>query len=116
MSGLVNEQCSACRVGAPTVTETEARELLLEIPDWAIVTVKDVPQLKREYRFKNFAAALAFVNAVGELAESLQHHPDITFGWGYARIVWYTHKIHGLHRNDFVCAAKSDQLFEQNQS
>lgn len=112
MSELANEQCSACKVGAPTVDTDEARQLLLEIPDWAIVTIKDIALLRREYKFNNFISAQAYVNSVAAMAEERQHHPEITFGWGYARLTWYTHKIKGLHRNDFVCAAKSDQLFK----
>ena len=114
MSELIDESCSACRVGAPQVGEKESRELLLQIPDWAIVTLKEIPQLKREYKFRNFVDAQRFCNQVADMAESFNHHPEMTFGWGYARLTWYTHKIHGLHRNDFVCAAKSDQLFNES--
>ncbi|MCO4759342.1 MAG: 4a-hydroxytetrahydrobiopterin dehydratase, partial [Oceanospirillaceae bacterium] len=92
MSELIDESCSACRVGAPQVGEKESRELLLQIPDWAIVTLKEIPQLKREYKFRNFVDALRFCNNVADMAESLNHHPEITFGWGYARLIWYTHK------------------------
>lgn len=110
---LQQEECSACRPDAPRVTEEEARELLLQLPDWAIVTVKQVPQLRREYKTRNFAQAQTLAVQIGEMAESLQHHPDITYGWGYLRLVWYTHKINGLHRNDFICAAKSDEIVAQ---
>lgn len=115
MSELSKEACSACRPDAPRVEAEEARTLLQQIPEWSRVTRDDVPRLEREYRFKNFVQAQAFCLAVGEMAETMQHHPDISYGWGYARIHWYTHKINGLHRNDFVCAAKTDQLFLNDQ-
>ncbi len=108
---LNQEQCEACRVGAPKVTEAEAGQLLSEIPDWHIESADGISQLKRTYTFKNFAAALAFTNQVGALAEAEQHHPDILTAWGRVELVWYTHKIGGLHRNDFICAARSDQLY-----
>lgn len=114
MADLNSETCTACKPDAPKVNADEARQLLLQIPDWAIVTLKEIPQLKREYKFRNFVDAQRFCNKVAEMAEALQHHPEITFGWGYARLIWYTHKINGLHRNDFVCAAKSDQLFSES--
>lgn len=111
---LNQEQCEACRVGAPKVDDAEALELLAEIPEWQIVDVKGTPQLKRSYSFKNFATALAFTNQVGALAEAEQHHPDILTAWGRVELVWYTHKIGGLHRNDFICAARSDQLYSES--
>lgn len=110
---LQHEECSACRPDAPRVSEEEGRELLLQLPDWAIVTVQQVPQLKREYKTRNFVEAQGLAVQIGEMAESLQHHPEITYGWGYLRLVWYTHKINGLHRNDFICAAKSDEIVAQ---
>ena len=66
--------------------------------------------IEREFKFRDFATSLAFVDKVGALAESEGHHPDITFGWGYAKVVLYTHKIHGLHQNDFILAAKINEL------
>ncbi|WP_027859399.1 4a-hydroxytetrahydrobiopterin dehydratase [Marinobacterium jannaschii] len=113
MSDLVEQSCQACRAGAPKVTETEARQLLAEIPDWAIVTRNDIPRLVRDYRFADFITAMAFSNRVAGLAEAENHHPQITTAWGSVRLEWYTHKIRGLHRNDFICAARSDQLFTE---
>jgi len=110
---LTQEACDACRADAPKVNAVEARELQQQIPDWQLIDVDGTQQLQREYSFKNFAQALAFTNRIGEMAEKLQHHPDILTAWGRVRIVWYTHKIGGLHRNDFRCAARSDELFQQ---
>ena len=107
---LVKEQCEACKVGAPKVTNEEMEELLLQVPGWEVIERDGVNMLHKEYAFKNFVSALSFTNRVGEMAESLQHHPDILTSWGKVSLTWYTHKIGGLHRNDFRCAARSDQL------
>jgi 4a-hydroxytetrahydrobiopterin dehydratase len=105
---LATKQCVPCRGGIPPLPREDAEQLLAETPGWALNP--DATQLDRTFRFPDFAAALAFVNRVGALAEAEDHHPDITFGWGYARIVWWTHKIKGLHENDFIMAAKVNAL------
>ena len=112
--GTLNQMhCEACQRGAPTVTDEEMRTLLPEIPDWEVVHDESgIPQLKREFRFDDFAAALDFTNRVGAVAESEGHHPALLTEWGKVTVRWWTHKIRGLHRNDFVMAAKSDELFQ----
>jgi len=110
---LSEQHCEACRAGAPKVSDDELAELIREIPDWAPVTQGEVMQLQRTFKFKNFRQALAFTNLVGELAESEGHHPEILTEWGKTTVTWWTHKINGLHRNDFICAAKTDALFEE---
>lgn len=112
MDSLSGMHCEACRRGAPTVTEEESRELLLQIPDWEIVEEDGIPRLVRVFRFDDFASALAFTVSVGRIAEEEQHHPAILTEWGRVTVRWWTHKIRGLHRNDFVMAAKTDQLVE----
>lgn len=109
---LAQQKCEACQAGAPQVRDDELAELMREIPDWAPVTVDGVMQLERIYKFSNFKRALAFTNQVGELAETEGHHPEITTEWGKVRVRWWTHAINGLHRNDFICAAKTDALQE----
>lgn len=111
MSELANQQCEACRVDAPRLSTEELHTLLPQIPDWQVVEKDDVPRLAREFKFKNFVEALNFANKVGDLAERENHHPEITFTWGKATVCWWTHKIHGLHRNDVIMAAKTDKLF-----
>jgi 4a-hydroxytetrahydrobiopterin dehydratase len=113
MSLLSQEQCQVCREGAPTVTAGEMAELLPLIPEWGIVEEKGIPRLQRVYRFKNFAQALDFTQRVGELAEAEGHHPALLTEWGRVTVQWWTHKIKGLHRNDFIMAAKTDELFAQ---
>jgi len=92
------------------VTAEEIAELKPQIPEWDIVERDGIPRLERTYRFKNFAEALEFTNRVGALAEEEGHHPAILTEWGKVTVSWWTHKIKGLHRNDFIAAAKTDQI------
>lgn len=112
---LATQHCEACRAGAPQVSDEELAEYMREIPDWQPVTNKDVLQLQRTFKFRNFRQALAFTNSVGELAEKEGHHPEILTAWGKTTVTWWTHKINGLHRNDFICAAKTDALYEERE-
>jgi 4a-hydroxytetrahydrobiopterin dehydratase len=110
MTDLASAKCVACRAGEPTVTESEIEELHPQIPEWQIKEVDGVKRLERTFKFKNFAQALEFTNKVGAAAEDENHHPMITTEWGKATVQWWTHKIGGLHKNDFIMAAKTDQL------
>ncbi len=108
MTELIKEKCEACRKGAPQVTDEEIKELSVQIPEWNIIEVDGVKQLTRKFNFENFIDALKFTNSVGEIAESEAHHPAILTEWGGVEVTWWTHKIKGLHRNDFIMAAKTD--------
>ncbi|MBU2708129.1 4a-hydroxytetrahydrobiopterin dehydratase [Zooshikella marina] len=110
MSSLSSLKCEACQAGAPKVTEEELPKLLAEIPEWNIEVRDGIMQLERVYSFKNFKQALAFTNSVGEIAEEVFHHPSILTEWGKVTVTWWTHKIKGLHKNDFIMAAKTDEL------
>ena len=110
MDDLKNEPCEGCRADAPLVTEAEIAELLPHVSGWHVVEVEGIKQLQREFNFTNFAEALAFTNKVGELAESVGHHPDILTQWGKVTVAWWTHKIKGLHRNDFILASRTSDL------
>ena len=110
MATLVGERCVACRADAPRVTEQEIAVLKPQIPDWNMVEREGIPRLERTYRFKNFREALAFTNRVGEIAEQEGHHPALLTEWGKVTVSWWTHAIKGLHRNDFIMAAKTDQI------
>lgn len=112
MSELKNQTCEACQAGAPQVTDEELRDLIKEIPDWVPESRDGVLQLERVYKFKNFKKAWAFSNKVAQLAEDEFHHPSILLEWGKVTITWWTHAIGGLHRNDFIMAAKTDGLLE----
>jgi 4a-hydroxytetrahydrobiopterin dehydratase len=105
---LVEKVCTPCRGGVPALTREEAERLRAQVPEWSLSD--DGTRISRTFRRQNFAEALALVNSIGQLAESEAHHPDISFGWGYVTVVLYTHKITGLHENDFIMAAKIDRL------
>jgi 4a-hydroxytetrahydrobiopterin dehydratase len=103
---LTAKTCTPCRGGVPPLERAEAERLLREIPAWTLTD--DATRIERTFDFPDFAGAMRLVERIAALAESEGHHPDIAFGWGYCRVVLYTHKIGGLHENDFILAAKID--------
>ena len=105
---LTDKTCVPCRGGTPPLTPDQAAAYRGEAPAWALT--HDATRIERDFKFANFAEAIAFVNQVGVLAESEGHHPDIAFGWGYARLTLTTHTIKGLDENDFIMAAKIEGL------
>ena len=111
MTALNSEKCTACRRDSPPVTIEEKISLLPQIADWSLVDEQDIPKLDRLFKFKNFVDALAFTNVIGDLAEEQGHHPKLITEWGRVQVIWWTHKIRNLHRNDFVMAAKTDQIY-----
>lgn len=111
MAQLKEEVCEACQVGAPQLTPKEIAELHVQIPAWQLAEDDGVKKLRRAFSFNNFVEAMAFATKVGELAEAHNHHPAVTVEWGRVTVLWWTHKIHGLHRNDAIMAAKTDILF-----
>jgi len=110
MEALSEIRCVACRKDAPPVTEAEIAELHPQVSEWEIAEEEGIKKLRRVFRFDDFAEALAFTNALGELAEAEGHHPALLTEWGRTTVTWWTHKIKGLHLNDFVMAAKTDDL------
>lgn len=110
---LTQMKCEVCRVGAPKVTAEEAAEYREQVPDWDLVEREGMQRLERVYPFKNFVTALAFTNKVGALAEEEGHHPALLTEWGQVTVGWWTHKIAGLHRNDFIMAAKTDEAYQE---
>lgn len=111
---LATERCEACRADSPRVTDAEAQQLLRELPDWWIVEQDGVQRLQRVFHFENFISALAFTNEVGRIAEEAQHHPLIITEWGRVTVQWWTHAIGGLHRNDFILAARTSLVTSEN--
>ncbi len=105
---LLAKSCVPCMGGIAPLTREEAERYLLQVPGWALSC--DGRDIRKRFDFKNFADAMDFVKKLGELAEREGHHPDISFGWGYAEVLLYSHKIKGLHENDFIMAAKTEQL------
>ncbi len=110
MDTLTQMKCGACRGGEPTLTDAEIAEFHPQVPAWRIVERDGIKRLERVFRFGNFAQALAFTNQAAALAEAEGHHPALLTEWGKVTVTWWTHKIKGLHRNDFIMAAKTDQL------
>ncbi|HEX9332320.1 MAG TPA: 4a-hydroxytetrahydrobiopterin dehydratase [Anaerolineales bacterium] len=110
MTDLYRMKCVACRTGEPMLTDDEIHMLHPQIPDWQVKEVDGVNRLERVFKFKNFAQALEFTNKVGAIADEEDHHPMIITEYGKVTVDWWTHKIGGLHKNDFIMAAKTDQL------
>ena len=114
MSELTQSACVPCRGGVPTLTDSEIKSLHPQIPAWHVAEVDGVKRIEREFAFPNFRDAMVFAVTVGEIAESEDHHPDIHVAWGKVRVETWTHKIKGLHRNDFILAAKIDEAYAKS--
>ena len=110
MSSLTSQKCVACQADAPKVTDDELVEFIKEIPDWEPITQDSILKLSRVFNFDDYAKAVQFSNQVADLAEEEDHHPAILLEWGKVQVTWWTHKILGLHKNDFIAAAKTDKL------
>ncbi len=109
MVSIASKTCTPCQGGVEPLTPEEADKRQVDVPEWSLPDV--AKRLERRYGFKDFAAAFAFVSKAADIAEAEGHHPDITFGWGYATVSLFTHKINGLHENDFIMAAKYDAVY-----
>ncbi len=105
---LSSRSCTPCRGGMPPLSTDEAEGYLSSAPGWELLD--DGHRLERGFKFRNFKDSLDFVARIGELAEREGHHPDVSFGWGWAKVSWQTKKIKGLHENDFIMAAKTNEL------
>jgi 4a-hydroxytetrahydrobiopterin dehydratase len=103
-------ECEACRPDAQKLTDEEIARYAGKLPDWRVETVNGIPQLHRAYAYPDFAAALAFTNRVGALAEEIGHHPELVTEWGKVTVKWWSHKIRGLHELDFAMAKRCDRL------
>jgi 4a-hydroxytetrahydrobiopterin dehydratase len=112
VSELSEMRCTACRGDEPTLTDAEIAQMHPQVPEWQVVQREGIKRLERVFGFRNFAQALTFTNRVGEQAEEEGHHPALLTEWGKVTVTWWTHKIGGLHQNDFIMAARTDELFE----
>lgn len=110
MDDLNQMTCEACRIGAPTVSSQQFAQYMSQLPDWEIVEIEGIKRLRRTYTFADFIQAMAFTHQVGIIAEQQGHHPAILTEWGKVTVTWWSHKIKGLHVNDFVMAARTDRL------
>lgn len=111
MTGLAAGKCIPCRGGEPSLTEDEIADLMLHLPQWHTVMQDDIPRLQRVFKFKNYAQAVEFTNKIAAIAEEEDHHPLIILEWGKVTVQWWTHVVKGLHKNDFIMAAKTDESF-----
>jgi 4a-hydroxytetrahydrobiopterin dehydratase len=111
MDDLANQECLPCKGGIPPLKGEKLQGLLEKLGNgWQVIQEH---HLEKEFRFKNFREALSFVNVVGALAESVNHHPDLVLAWGLVKVTLWTHKISGLTESDFFFAAKTERLFHQ---
>ena len=111
MTELFNKKCIPCEGGMSGFDITEIHKYLKMVDGWEVkADESEIYYLIKEFKFKNFIESQNFVNKVGEIAEIEGHHPDIWFGWGYAKIKIFTHAIKGLHESDFILAAKIDRI------
>lgn len=116
MSELATQQCEACNADAPKLTDKEISTLKDEVPEWDVAEENGEKRLIRAFQFRNFAQALDFTDKIGALAEDAGHHPALLTEWGKVTVSWWTHKIGGLHKNDFVMAATTDKAYNKMQS
>lgn len=112
MNNLAAGKCVSCRAGEPTLTDAEIEDLLPQVDDWQVKEVNGEKRIEKVFKLKNFAQALEFTNKIGAIAEEAGHHPLIITEYGRVTVAWWTHVIGGLHKNDFIMAAKTDKLFE----
>jgi len=105
---LAGKTCVPCQGGVPRLDLDTCRGLMDRFPDWTLN--EDATRIERNFMFGNFADAQTFCTRVGDLAEREGHHPDIHLGWGYCTVTFQTHKIRGLHQNDFIMAAKVNEI------
>lgn len=113
MTELSQQKCEACSGDAERLSSEEIEQLKPKVPQWQIVEVEGVPHLTREFKLNDFQSALQFTNQVGEVAEAQGHHPAILTEWGKVKVSWWTHAISGLHQNDFIMAAKTDEISQK---
>ena len=109
---LLKGSCEACRIDAPKVTNSEIESLMPQIPSWSILENDDIKKLVCSFAFLDYDQTVNFANSVTKLAEEEDHHPEIFIEWGKVTVSWWSHKINGLHMNDFICAAKTDELLK----
>lgn len=108
MTKLGNMACIPCSEGGKPLTAEEIERFRQDIPDWEVVTESGVLHLRRTFMFPDFRQAIAFTNRIGELAEAEGHHPRLVTEWGKVTVEWWTHSVQGLHQNDFIMAARTD--------
>ena len=109
MSDLASNTWEACRIDAPIVSDNEASVLIKEIEGWDLIN-DGIKKLKKEFSFSNYSDSVDFSNKVADMAENEDHRPQSILEWGKVTVIWWSHKIKGLHKNDFICAAKTNKI------
>lgn len=108
MTDLIQKKCVVCEVGGASLTPDEVQTLHAQVPEWTVA--EDSKQISRMFTFKDFASALKFADKIGAIAETEGHHPDLHVSWGKVLVELWTHAVGGLSENDFILAAKIDQI------
>ena len=111
MDELARLHCSRIEATTPQLGEAEAHQLMAKLPGWQMSKKDGELRLEKAFKFADFRNALAFTNQIAQLANEEDHHPSILTEWGKVTFSWWTHKIKGLHQNDFIMAAKTEQLY-----
>ncbi|PWT93902.1 MAG: 4a-hydroxytetrahydrobiopterin dehydratase [Acidobacteria bacterium] len=111
MTELAQMKCVACRKDAPRMTTSEISEWMPKLPQWKVLEHDGILRLERVFKFPDFATAIKFTNKVADAAEAENHHPALLTEWGKVTVSWWTHKIKGLHKNDFIMAARTDEVY-----
>lgn len=109
---LTEMRCVPCHGGVPSLTADEIAALKPQVPDWEVIDVQGIPQLRRMFKFKGYLLGVKFAQKVAEMADQEDHHPVLLIEWGRVTVTWWTHAIKGLHQNDFISAAKTDAIFQ----
>jgi len=113
MGNLREMKIIPIQASSTPLSAAEIKKMSAELANWAVIQVDGENRLQRKYHFKDFSQALAFTNQVGGIAEEENHHPSILTEWGLVTVTWWTHKVKGLHQNDFIMAARTDYLYDQ---
>ena len=111
LNDLSHGVCVPCEQGGVPMDDSQINKYAPKVPQWQIIDKENVAKLIRKFKFKNFAKAISFADKIGVLAEKNGHHPKLVVEWGKVTIYWWTHAVGGLHRNDFIMAAKTDELY-----
>ena len=111
MNNLSNFVCVPCETGGDPMNEEQISKYTPQVPEWKVIDTDTISKLMREFTFKNFVEAISFADSVGKIAEENGHHPKLVVEWGKVRVLWWTHAVKGLHRNDFIMAAKTEEIY-----
>jgi 4a-hydroxytetrahydrobiopterin dehydratase len=110
VSKLSKAECVPCRSGDPSLADGEIKELQVQVPEWNVIEIEGIKRLERSFKFKDYVGAMGFTTQVAMIAQAEDHHPRLVTEWGNVTVQWWTHTVKGLHMNDFIMAARTDEL------